>query len=536
MAAVLTLLFEKHTSIKRIKRMAGFIAFLILPLLPYFFWLSQQSSALGTLDLKMGLLAFGTRPWEELKDLAGIKIFLHNLGGAAFNLIRADIFIIPTCLLLVFYRKSILIKKSFLYFSFIISICLFFWIGLDAGLVRYIVPFSLVFILVSAQVLSGYIEQDRKEKSLFLTAVFFVLGFRLLTAPHNNFLFNSSFYSLIILMGFSALLIWYILVKYIQNGILIGGLLVATMANIFSSADLPTITSGKGLDHYDVKPVSAFLSDIKKTTGWSYQQFSEHSFIVGLVPWIDFSLLYNSLSSDEENIKKLPIDGVFVVSENTVQVFDPGQDGLLKLNLKSLGGALPRDYSQALVSSEISCVKLVRVGGFQICYYQQRHNLRWNNIGYAYQFSPLPLFKVKNSSGVVSANNNVGVFYLNYCEALTQDCTIFFQVEIQKNKEIRVQVSGDPVGAPDDGANSALIMSLTDVALEVFCANQVKTHFLTDSLGFNSERKNFLAPHDKLITISCDDPEKIILKGRGFAIRRNFNKLGEKLFAISWIR
>lgn len=523
LGAVLAIIFDSSRRLsERTKALAKILLAFALPLIPYLIWklsLPGNSTLLSESGGLQVLFLFRASSFQELANhcINQIHILIWRLSNWPSLPLRIAIWGM-LALLLLSQRKLINLPRSrFLWASFAVSTLLAIKILLSSVLLRYGLPFIFLTFVITAAVGS---EVEKRLPKLFLstlgavTAAWVVWTLFEYGRQIPGVLFQWQTLTMIVLM----LAIFAGQLRQKTKAV-VGILLFAT----FVSAGI-TLTKQKFND-----PVPGFAHDLRernglalalaKTTRWTWNHLRERTYLVGIHPETEFSILYEQAARETTAPAELSADGILVIHSTWGKFFEPGRELPSEPNWIALKDHIPLEMFNAATTQQLACKKMERTGGFQICYYEfssQKKPL-WNNIGYPYQYAEPPLTKVIEPFTITSSSANQAIFHFNVCNNREPACTLYFEVKINPDKTLKIKAYGDPIGMPHGSFSPAWTASIRNPQLEVQCEKTARQYSIASSLGVPLEREKiyprpfFLAPYETIFSMDCQKPTMVAI-------------------------
>lgn len=421
----------------------------LLPFIPYLLIHYNDSFADGALAL-----SFPFRKW--IHNIEFDLSFFKNI----FNLIKVNIFLLPCCLLFFINPEYAFKKNKFLNYSFILSMGTLVWLCYNPLFFRYTVPFFVLLAIAQAIHLEKIFLQSKKYFRLWLAAV------------AANFIYVA----------------WPVQANetplYNENG-------------YFSKQSFEAFQ--------DVAQV------VVSKTGWSYEEFRQKTYILGLSRETDISLTYqdalSSLSGKNFNI----FTGVLAVRQDAANFINDAS-----VNWNSLHGLVPNLFIQLGEKNELICTYIQKTSFFQYCFYKINNpavTMQLNNIGYSYKYTePSPPKGLK--PGVNLLSNSEALIVVQFLPNSDSTSVSYLHFKLDKNL-IRFSAYGDPIGIEDNANNPSLASNFKNTVLTVDCGQQITKIPITEHIGFEKRRKSFLAPLRITLTTDCKLPiKKISISGQ----------------------
>lgn len=500
------------------KRWVTILVFTFLPLLPHLIWLAGTREG-G--DSNFSLISGFMNLWETVNfsglDQQGQKFLRAMNSGDPFFLLSLAMCAFGIFKFLQGDKKVPLPRSPFLWVALGISSLLFFERANGDYLDRYVELFFVLLYVIAAPLVECFEARYRKYFWVLLTGaggVFFWNTFRAFGgwAPDLSVFFVG--------LVLASLGILFLYRQERARLVLVSALLVVT----FYSAELIRLTPRGGKSPKDLSERTALAGALVRSTGWDYDFLRERTYIVGMNPQHDLSIMYGQAyekrtqASTQENF-----DGIFIVHSFVSNIFATNILGDPP-NWKSVGKKVPEEVLDLVLRGDLTCARTERVGGFQICYYRLKnsnHMVRWNNLGSPYRFRQPALFTIDHPQGFKKKGPGIGVFFLNDCKNLEASCTVYFEVEVE-DQAIRIRAFGDPISIPEAAANPSWAAGLENLRLEANCLKDRKSFAIASHLGVPDYARPdypapfFLAPFQR--TFECKSPSQIAIRGSDFSI------------------
>lgn len=543
-AAVVALLSESNLrGSVRAGRTLTFLVFAALPLLPYFFWGLPHVPRSPTHETWVsGVLAFLRRPQELMRNANIGSMLSENFVEWARAISLGDPFFVPL-LFIVPWRWSVLIRDRFLLVAFCVSAMLLPWFIADPNMVRYVLPFFLLFVYASALTCGHIFLESNRIFAAWVggTLAFNCVRFFTLVANHGFAMMNRFWSFPFAALAFAGTVLAIMISQKVGRPFKITCLIAISVFNAVPSSAVQSVYTGDGISRWDPLPLAVLLRAIVSDTRWSYLEFSQRTELVGIPPWLDLSLMYRDaeMAVSLSPTKPPGYDGAIVSYRNSGPLFSLRNGQVNIPDLLFWAKNLPIEFSNAIIDRSIQCVVGRDTGDFQVCYYRFKskpHPVTWGNVGYSYQKRPPPSAPALGYSGVIENDSHSATAFLNPCESGEADCSISFHMVIENRHTLHISISGDPVGVPQEGANPAWAASLQGVKVEIDCAGEWKIVQIASHLGLEDLRQTFLAPFDRYLPLDCESPLALAISGEGSGIFNSFTHRDLPRFRIEWNR
>ena len=494
-----------------------------LPFVPFFLHSTVES----------GQTAYTQTFLKPLYDLfiatnaGSIKNFIDNFISFFKNNLAYDLFFFSNLLFFAFYLGRAEFSNYFLKSLLITSTFMLIWVCDNPSLIRYMVPFSLVFCIFLGRVFQQVIAMSHRLR-YWIGGVLFSL---LVNVYLRRNQFNGINAELVIMVLVSCGLVLWSLSKSIQirkTGLISLMFIVTSVglilkANSFAiilpvNSEVESYSDFGNIASENKSDTTELLKIIVKNTSWNYSQFRQKSFVLGFSRETDLSLIYNSIY---ESIKKSDIsksfDGVIVVRKSMLN-----QNKQTSFKWPLAAGILPEFVKELFNKNRIECRLQLQNEKFTLCFYKALEEptyLKLNNLGYAYQ----PHSKSKSTPDLIRGLNRVGLgaylIYLNPCDELTDECAIYFKIEIHGNR-LHFAAYGNPIGVSDVAVSPTLVAQFKNIKLTVQCSGLNDQFINIGQIGFEKSRGAFLDPFETAIEIQCQGPAAITLTGSHTFYRR----------------
>lgn len=478
----------------------GLLAFtFLLPFVPFFL---NALPAAGPAGYPMTFL----KPLNDLfveVNVEYIKSFGKNFLSFFKNNLAYDLFFFSNLIFLLFYFRKVKLNNYFLKSLLIASAFMLIWVCDNPSLLRYMVPFSLVFCVYLGKFFQQFVSESRllpywAGGVIFSIAVNFYL--------RRNQLDGINFQSVLLILascGFAILG----LPKFSRTGV-ISMLFVATSAGLVLKANsfaivLPTDSAVETYSNFgnisseNKSDTVLLLKEIITKTSWKYSEFRQRSFVLGFSREADLSLLYNSLY--DEGAKKVQTSNY---------------DGLVAVRKSMQGGEsalLPVYLQQLFEEKKIICESETQTQKFTLCFY--RGPAKINNIGYAYLNPELTDYPNGGTTESIQFDT---------CSGDGTECKVLFSFR-REGSLLLFTATGNPISVPDTAVNPSGVSQFSGLKLTSNCTGAKPQILNFGTIGFEKSRKTFLAPFETAIPLNCENP-KLKFSGRHIF----FKKVSEK--------
>jgi hypothetical protein len=518
---IIAFLMEKEIALKeRIKTTGFVIGAFFLPLLPY---MIQQMIFVSHLPYSGFDAAVETffnathyTSYTFQDNIQAITGFLHYMSF--------ELWLFPTLLCGIFLYLKLVRANRFLAVSFLMTLAMVPWVAEALGYNRYLIPMAICCSVV-AGVLAPPGLNGKKSYFLFffLLAILVNFVYRVVTLPPVT---GSSVPGLSLLAGLIVVGFFFGFVVIEKKPVRLVFLVIFSVITVNAAYNkaqlsLPMYDRSTSAGYIRIKEGSLLLNTIIKTTGWSYDEFREKTYLQGPDVEVDFSFMYRVLSEKNTAKKTSDYDGVLVRTKLFTRV------------------KVPRELENALSNGDISCAEDIELPTFDLCFYRFRDPLmkrRMQNIGYGYDFTQPPVVGVWKEKGVIKKNGNQAVFYWNQCPALQSYCSVYFDVKLL-NDNLLIHALGDPLAAPVIHVRPDWSVQLTSPMVRVTCGEDVQNYKIAENLGFGKFASTFLAPYDTFVRMNCQSPSQItIYIPQARSAVRSIETNEKNPYEISWDR
>ena len=437
-------------------------------------------------------------------------------------------------------RKFPFRVSKYLLMTLILSIPTLFWPLWVGAMGRYTVVFFLVLSLLTAQMF-GYILQRPGLKSWLLIvstlgSFYFFRRMHFVSVPPWQTVVAIIISIFVVILGCRKL-------PTVQKIAVVAFFILALLLQRLYLG-LPGETQKFPNYPTNIDRRRDVLRQIITMTGWNYETFRERTFVIGRHPEHDYSIIYEQLYDKTYPSLIKEYDGLILV-HRSFSGFLERRAGQLEVNWALVRSSLPIEIWNASQNGWLKCVDLVVSSPFEFCLYKfNGPKVTWNNLGYPYRpkVEP-PLFEVTSHQGVKKIDKNAAVLFLNRCANMEPDCTIFFEVTLQPNRNLLVRATGRPIAVPDPAPNPAWSVSMRELRLEVSCGAKKITYLFASHLGVpegdlaNVYAPSFLAPFENHFLLMCENPSKVSIVGeKGLTVLNNYTYKEMIPFRLDWER
>lgn len=503
---------------KRIREMFLFLAMFFIPLLPYLVFRYSSQTANSDILIAGGatrLLTVFTHIFYNAADLFNLSLII-----SASKLFFSEQAFLPTLLVLISFRKRIFAKFKFLGLSFIFSLPILALLIFGIYLLRYSMGFFLMLAFLSSVFLPQFNLSNKKILFPLIFAIlltFFGLNWNMISTR----LYFGPMFFIFLLVGFLFIRNAF---DYFYEKLLMATFYLTLLVNISLGVVLPQSTS-EMLPGENLKNV---LREISSRTSWDYTFLREHTYRIGFSQEDDWSLSYQLLRSQTPPLPRHDTyDGLIVG---------------LNLSFDQLLDKVPTQIRSAFSRGEVKCVTQLQIDSIGICLYRfspNQEKLRWNNMGYAYQYAYVPDFKIVSDVGYVKTSDSELIFYMNKCQVKEDPCTVIFKLNFAGSL-LRVEIRGDPLAMANVEQNPFWSLQLIKPTLNFTCGNKKVSIELIETIGFGFMHISPVrAPFDGTYPLPCERPSAVSLSledGRSvFLGQSNFRSIDQfRPETISW--
>ena len=456
--------------------------------------------------------------YSLMNPLETLTIIARNLGEFKSEQLLPLVLLswIPAIFCYIVKDEKSFPKNKFLWFSFIFALFSWFPLSHDVIFPRYSVLFLLIGYVASAPVLAWF---ETKYVKLFWTGLLFIF---LKVFYQNDSMSAIAEYPLWTLAFLSVSLAMMLGLSEARHRATLGLLCLITLSIFIKNLQM----GDRGFERFDMRSSERMklLKAIIEETGWDYKTFRERAFIIGAHREDEYQFVFSQIQSKEYQMEKQESlqhpSGVLVINRNLADFIGnsptestPDWNGIRK--------EIPLEFYNAASDEQLRCVKLQKVGIYDICYYRFADpdvDFTWNNIGYAYVWKQEPLLQVTEPQGVVRVDSKKWIFFMNNCASFGPECTVYFVVSIEPNKFIEVKILGDPLANPNPAPNLFWYLTVLDLNLEVTCNDgSIITSTVVTRLGVQPDRRNggfingFLVPFQIRSSLKCKAPTELTI-------------------------
>lgn len=476
--AAITCILTLQAPIKdKLKLLAIALISFFIPLTPYFYWHYGHHNFSIEYDYSAALSAFfiPIKAWIFNRDYS----LINNLKNF-FGILKEDFLLFPTAVLLLSVFENPFKKSRFLTYSIFISMPSLFWVSHDPQFFRYAIPF---FVLLSMSQAILIEKLYLRSRSLFYFWILFVI---------------------------------------INLVISINGFIKSNSEDSVA---------------YEYRDLEDIARIVNQHTSWSYEEFRTKSYIQGLAREIDFSLVYGDYNKINNRKKNNFFTGLLAIHNKSADFLVYTQNQL-QPNWRSLVDLVPNYFLQLTNANKLNCISVLKTQSFQYCFYQLDLNYSsslLNNIGYAYKFKQFrPPEYLKAGLNIIDSNN--ALIAVQELAVISDETLVYFKINVHDHK-IDLTALGDPIGCDDNAATPALSLTIKDLMVEATCDKKKYTYLIGENIGYDRDKKTFLAPFKTSIVTDCkNNINTITLRGIMSGLITRGPRIKPKNFDYTWMR
>ncbi|MES2962609.1 MAG: hypothetical protein V4760_01880 [Bdellovibrionota bacterium] len=318
-------------------RAKGFLIFSLAaaaPLVPYFIWEMTNQAP----DISMNRVSSGAssllQPLAFVNDnvVAAGKTFATVLQ----DLFGTDLFLLVAVISLFVFRRNPFAGNRFLVAAFFVSALFLPYLGYEASLLRYTLPFFLLLVIALAIATGPVVE--RFPIAIAVLAVAYVL---LLSRVDFRVLVHELTGPRVLLQMALAACVVPLLVSKLSGqrrkaGLLLAVLFLSTIAHAVLDRHAPTAFGNEELKgvEIDVPEAKRMMKSVVSRTNWPYDTFRERTVIWGVGHELDLSIVYEEELAKARRTpgsvstpQREEYDGILIVSKSPAEDVELTEEG-----------------------------------------------------------------------------------------------------------------------------------------------------------------------------------------------------------------